>query len=221
LVFNADGLSVYESGLQILNNKKEVVFKGDQFGNLYIKGSGVFQGEITATSGSFKGELNAGRGYLGQLNVLGNLRITDINNDNVHIDIGQYFYKQVTFALTKAEAVDGKHYFYNPLTSSYELCTEENYKENEDYYIREEVGGIKSSNFNSDGSKGFLITPDGKIIANELVIGNSASIANVLQVGSNCKILNPDVYGNGGKFITITKTENGTVENILSLNNEG
>lgn len=79
----------------------------------------------------------------------------------------------------------------------------------------EKIEGIFSENFSTDGSSGFYLNPNGTIIANNIQLGDSASIKNFLKLGNNCFIYNP-LYS-GGKFIAVEK--NGL--SVISLNNDG
>ena len=82
LVFNEDGLTVMDSGFQIIVNvveEKKDPYKKKIFsvenGGLYMEGTGTFTGAINATSGSFSGTVSASNGEIGGFSI-GNSSIT-------------------------------------------------------------------------------------------------------------------------------------------------
>lgn len=79
----------------------------------------------------------------------------------------------------------------------------------------ETTEGIFSSNFDKEGNQGFCLNPDGSIIANNIQLGDSASIKNYLRLGDNCCIYNPTY--NNGQFIVV----GGPHGPAVSLNDNG
>lgn len=55
LIFDANGLTVQNGGIQVLSSSSEVLLGYNSSGGLYVKGDGEFTGTITATSGSIGG----------------------------------------------------------------------------------------------------------------------------------------------------------------------
>ena len=76
LEFSANGLTVKNGGIQIINNNNEKVLEADVSGNLTMHGTvyatnGKFTGEINATSGTFTGTVNATDGNFTKGNIAG------------------------------------------------------------------------------------------------------------------------------------------------------
>lgn len=76
LEFSANGLTVKNGGIQIINNNNEKVLEADVAGNLTMHGTiyatdGKFTGEIDAKSGTFTGTVNATDGNFTKGNIAG------------------------------------------------------------------------------------------------------------------------------------------------------
>lgn len=83
LVFDANGLTIQNGGIKILNKDGEGVLTSDTDGNLSLKGiieatGGSFTGTVTATNGVFNGTINATSGSLSNISISGIARIGDI-----------------------------------------------------------------------------------------------------------------------------------------------
>lgn len=89
LDFSAEGLKIYNGGLEIYNQQNNQVFYADGNGDLILTGTiyatnGEFTGKVNATDGQFNGSIYAGSGTIGGLNIgkEGNLGII-YSGDNI------------------------------------------------------------------------------------------------------------------------------------------
>lgn len=120
--FNANGLTVYNSGLRIIANDVTVL-EVDTLGNLHITGvinatSGYFKGTIEATSGIFTGTVNAVDGFLENLNINGLLSLRGL-----FLDGRTEVIESENYYITQDTTIDFSkdYYIYDEETSSYIL----------------------------------------------------------------------------------------------------
>lgn len=114
LEFNANGLSIQNGGLTILNNSEEEVLYADTDGNLIITGTiyandGTFNGIVNARDGSFTGAINANTGTLGNLAINGQVTVGNI-------------------------IIDGRPQIESTDTTQYELTEDTTINFNKNYY---------------------------------------------------------------------------------------
>ena len=86
----------------------------------------------------------------------------------------------------------------------------------------DELVGIYSSNYVEDNNLGFYISSDGDIIANNISLGNSASISQYIRLGQNSWIINPDKVSSIDKtLVEENKIPNNAFLLVNSINDEG
>jgi hypothetical protein len=67
MIFNGEGLTVKNGSFKIVkngdNSEEDSLLYAGEDGNLWIKGSGTFNGDIYANNGYFHGKIEADEGY--------------------------------------------------------------------------------------------------------------------------------------------------------------
>lgn len=129
LDFSAEGLKIYNGGLEIYNQQKNQVFYADGNGDLTLKGTiyatnSEFTGKVVATEGEFTGSINANSGTIGGLNIdkEGNLGIIysgdNIQNSPLRIYSNGAIYAQDMFLGNNTKIENyiqlGQAFIYNP-----------------------------------------------------------------------------------------------------------
>lgn len=125
LDFSAEGLKIYNGGLEIFNQQEEQVFYADSNGDLHLKGiieatGGEFTGKVIATEGQFNGSIYASSGTIGGLNITDGIIYSgnNINDSSLRIYSNGTIYTQDMFlgANTKIENYIqlGQAFIYNP-----------------------------------------------------------------------------------------------------------
>lgn len=231
LNFSGDGLTLTNGKFKILRSGEEGLkpsLEADDYGNVTLRGhveaeSGSFKGKVEAASGVFSGKILAKRGELGSLDIIDSLHIEEVNSSGVGLDIGRYYYFIVPGPIDTDRFESEELYIYRDKDNDsdeeegFKRYYGENYDINTIVYGKKVIGGIKSTNYSEDGKKGFFLSADGAIYANEMFIGSNARIEDQLQIGENCYIHNP-LKEETGSFIKI-KDGNGQVP--FQLNSEG
>ena len=149
LTFNADGLSIQNGGLTILNNNSEEVLYADTDGNLVISGTiyandGTFNGVVNARDGSFTGTVNANSGTLGNLAINGQVTVGNI-------------------------IIDGRPQIESTDTSQYELTEDTTINFNKNYYIlsNEEYSQVDFSTLINPSELGYYEFVDNSYILSQ------------------------------------------------------
>lgn len=204
LKFDGSGLHLQNGNFEIIrineDGKQEQSFWADNQGNVTLKGrveaeSGSFKGDVYANNGVFKGSIYASRGELGSLNITDSLHIENIGNIGnlgIGIDIGRYSYSEITEPINEELIKKNNWYIFSEADNTFIKYDGIGYDSNSTIvYSRKDIGGIKSTNYSQELGKGFFISADGQIHANELFIGSNAEIESSLKIGDNCYISKP------------------------------
>ena len=194
----------YVEGLTYYEKTQEKTLGADNFGNLYIKGTGEFEGKIYAQEGEFRGEVKAKSGFLENLMVNGTLTVN--GNDGNEIIIQGLYSPIDTIDLEILENWQEKAYYYDPQTKLIKKYDGITLQPEYDYYIKSDQPGIYSSNFSKEGREGFWIDPTtGSIYATSIVLGAGTTIYDSIDFpyqGGIASIKNPSEKNNG-TFIEI------------------
>lgn len=177
LQFDANGLTIYNGGIRILNNNNKQVLYANDNGDLTLEGviyasSGIFNGTVNATNGIFNGTINASDGTLGNLSINGIISVGNIKIDgrNTIDEIDNN-----TYELSKDIKVNFSKKYFNLLEDQYILIdltsiinpSEKKYYEfiNNEYKLTEDtIINLEKNYYTLDGSNYQLV--DLTLVAN-------------------------------------------------------
>lgn len=170
--FTANGLTIYDSGLEIISGD-QTVLEVDEDGNLLITGiitatDGHFHGTIDATAGNFTGTINALNGNLGSLSIDGVLSLNNIyidgqdqlsetleNEYELTTDTEIDYYKKyfinsnekytIIDLTTLVNPSQESWYEFNDISDTYILTTDSKININKSYYSFDEENSIYNS----------------------------------------------------------------------------
>ena len=197
------------------------VFEVDNFGNLFLQGSGRFEGSVYATDGVFKGKIQASNGYLENLDIYGELSIQGRNGEWTGIKIRGEYLPLI------GEPVSGKtYYWFNEDKQEFEeAIIAPDVSSTVKYYEKSERPGIISTNFDLDDqgefTEGFYLDPtEGKIWAGTIALGRESYIHDCMIFGkedsaSYGALCNPEKHD--GVFVEAYKDG----ISVLKINTDG
>lgn len=201
----------------IYNHDDEPVFQVNNEGNLEFSGelhgaTGSFSGELEAASGSFSGDITAESGsFTGQVQV-------GQPHHYEEITVGNSFDSNYAY-YTKTE--DGEYIQVSITETPNSETTYYTRVEDDKIVINGNNGSIQSTNYNINTGEGFLINSDGSIVANNITLGNNATIGKYIKLG-NAYIYNPETYDGELEKIPFLIVENpATGESPFLVTNDG
>ena len=223
LTFSADGLKITNGGFKIVNDNEEEVFTADEDGNLIIKGiiqadGGYFNGDITGSTGTFSGTLQAKEGLIGGFKINENSLYSNEDEPNLILNgnTGLVIAKNIQLAGAKVTGIIelGSASLKNPDANFGIILEADKVKLNENGNLQ--LGSIQYNSSNDIlYSTNWQLKGNGQAIFNEVIADSIIQKNSVLEIGTiqsvGSLMLFKDswmIYSSTGKEIILEKGEN-------------